>query len=363
MKYFLAKAFLFAAPIVFLALFTFKFYSEGKKDLLRIGYVIDLFPDYTRVFFNASNGKINYTRTLEYSRRNDFNLLTIGDSFSDLGSGGYNSYLGDNSNIKILQLDNVLTGNPIEDLSSLENGDFFDHYNFKFVILECVERNIVTNVENIDIHKIVTNSELNSKLRERSEKIKLAWNKPEERLGLKFHSNRIIKFSANTIEYFFTNTCLFDKLVYKTRLSDKMFSVDNQNLLFLKEDVTSSQKNNITGNVHQLNSVLNTLNERLSRRGIRLIVLPAPDKYDAYYEYIIDKKGFPKPMFFDELDKMKKDYIYIDSKKILSKAIPHTKDIYQYDDSHWSPWAAKLIARDIKEKMAGLRKMNASSGN
>ena len=46
---------------------------------------------------------------------------------------------------------------------------------------------------------------------------------------------------------------------------------------------------------------------------------------------------------------MEKDYFFINSKKALQEVIPHKKDIYFYGDSHWTPWAAKIIADEITE--------------
>jgi len=52
-------------------------------------------------------------------------------------------------------------------------------------------------------------------------------------------------------------------------------------------------------------------------------------------------------MFFIHLDKVKKEYLYVDSKKLLVNAINSKKDIYFYDDTHWSPIASILIAEEI----------------
>ena len=85
----------------------------------------------------------------------------------------------------------------------------------------------------------------------------------------------------------------------------------------------------------------------LSQKGITLIVLPSPDKYGVYYEFIQNKANYPRPLFFDQMDGMEKDYIYINSKKILTNAVNNKRDIYFFDDTHWSPWGSKLIAREL----------------
>ncbi|MNF12645.1 hypothetical protein D3C80_2142110 [compost metagenome] len=53
-------------------------------------------------------------------------------------------------------------------------------------------------------------------------------------------------------------------------------------------------------------------------------------------------------MFFQYLASLKKDYLYINSKKILSAQLENKKDIYFYDDTHWSPIASKIVADKIR---------------
>ena len=91
---------------------------------------------------------------------------------------------------------------------------------------------------------------------------------------------------------------------------------------------------------------MNDLSHKLKSKGIQLIVLPCPDKYDIYHDYITNRQ-YPKPMFFEYLNRMSKEYFYVNSKTILTNAIKQQKDIYFYDDTHWSPWASELIANDI----------------
>ena len=99
--------------------------------------------------------------------------------------------------------------------------------------------------------------------------------------------------------------------------------------------------------VSSLNDILNDLSNKLKNKGIKLIVLPSPDKYNVYYDYIIEKTKYPKPLFFEHLDKTEKKYLYVNSKKKLIDAVRRKKDIYFYDDTHWSPWASKLISDEI----------------
>lgn len=122
-------------------------------------------------------------------------------------------------------------------------------------------------------------------------------------------------------------------------------------LLVYDEDIKYFDEKNSVEKVAILNDQLNKIANGLKERGIKLIVLPAPDKYDLYCDHIINNKQ-EEPLFFPILDELPKDYIYIDSYQILKNAIANgKKDIYFADDTHWSPWATEIIAGEILKNM------------
>jgi hypothetical protein len=41
----------------------------------------------------------------------------------------------------------------------------------------------------------------------------------------------------------------------------------------------------------------------------------------------------------------------LDSKAIISNYLNREKDLYFYDDTHWSPIAAKIIADNVKKEI------------
>ena len=89
----------------------------------------------------------------------------------------------------------------------------------------------------------------------------------------------------------------------------------------------------------------------LKEKGVILIVLPAPDKYDIYCKFI-DKNIFPKNNFFDYMKEEKKEYLYINSKDLLLEHVDNgAKDVYFADDTHWSPIASKIMAKKIYEEL------------
>lgn len=344
MKKFMLSVLWFLLPIIILNLFTFKFYNNPEGgDLLRLGYIIDLYPNYRDIFSKEFENKIYYTQISEKPKTTKFEVLTIGDSFSEQDSFGYKNYLAKNK--KILHIDRFLSDNQIQTLYSLLKGDFFEQYNFEYVILQNVERNFISNSKKFDANKVITCDKLYDLIDLDKVKDKVEFNR------FKFPSNSIFKFPYFTYKYYSEKTFLFDQMVYKTEMSQNFFSVDNKELLFLKNDLAAIENNNTKENVEELNKILNDISNLLKKKGIKLIVLPAPDKYDVYYDFILDKTLFPKPLFFDHLKEMHKEYIYIDSKSVISSNLNRKKDLYFYDDTHWSPWTSKIIAEEIEKKM------------
>ena len=68
---------------------------------------------------------------------------------------------------------------------------------------------------------------------------------------------------------------------YRTKTSENLFSGAGKELIFFKGDLRSISTNNEIAYIYQLNTELNNLSGKLKSKGIKLIVLPGPDKYDT----------------------------------------------------------------------------------
>jgi hypothetical protein len=133
-------------------------------------------------------------------------------------------------------------------------------------------------------------------------------------------------------------------------LNKSLFSVNSfhNQLLVYKDDI----KNIIPANdvsVEKINKNLNKLASLLKTLDIELIYMPAVDKYDLYYDFIANNP-YPKNYFFDLLREQKKDYTFIDTKKILLEKLKGgERDIFYSDDTHWSHKASDMIAKNFGE--------------
>ena len=342
MKKFIIKALLFSWPIVFLFLFTLVFYATDKGDLIRVGYIIDK-GDYRSVFKKELEQRNFYTKVSSINLKSPkkYTVLTIGDSFSEQKGFGYKNYLAQKSTISVLHLDRFLSGNPIETLYGFLNSNVLDKIKVNYIILQSVEREFVTRGKTVDPTKKIGLEWIENRIKEHRDSLKGTKAKDE------FLGNRMIKFPLQNIRYLLDDNA-YDSDTYRVKTKENLFSVNTNNLLFLSTDLSNVKVNNDLKATALLNDVLNDLSKKLSMRGIKLILLPSPDKFEFYYDYIIDNKKYPRPLFFENFEKLPKTYLYINSKKMLKKQMKNQKDIYFYDDTHWSPWASKIIANELE---------------
>lgn len=361
MKKFVVKFVLFSIPIAFLFLFTTIFYATDKGDLIRVGYLIEK-KNYRDIFEKELNQPILFSKVSEINtnKPQKITVLTIGDSFSEQFGYGYKNYLAKN-NISVLHLDRFLSGNPIQTVHGILNGDFLNTIKVDYIILQSVERDIVARAQKCKTDTLISLNSINQGVKEYKAKLKLATiNNELEQLELKsyfrnsikkiklddFSANRLIKFPLQNINYYFDDNA-YNSETYKVKTKRELFSVSENELLFLSSDLNGVKENNNQKSVSKLNEVLNSVFEKCEQKGIKLIVLPSPDKYDFYYDEIAEKQKYPRPLFFEHFEKMTKSYLYINSKKVLQEKLKDKKDIYFYDDTHWSPFASKVLATEL----------------
>lgn len=347
MKKLAIKVSLFTLPFFILYLIQDIYYIKEKGDLLRLGYIYDN-SEYNRSeLFKNENDRIKNFQNISginLKTNHYFDVLSIGDSFSEIGNIGYQNYFVEKSNKKLLHYDRFLHNNPIETLHSLTNGNFFNHIKVKFIILQCVER-YATARTSTKINKGKLNIDsINNLIINKKIKV-LETTKQEDKQTKKedFFSSTLIRFPLYNLLYNVDDNAFFST-VYKVRLNQKMFSNNKNELLFVDEDIIAI---NSKENINKLNDEINNLCEKLSKKGIQLIFIPSPDKFEIYYNYIQNKNKYPKPVFFNIFNSLPKKYISIETDKLLKSAINKEKDIYYYDDTHWSPKAAKIVAEEL----------------
>lgn len=314
------------------------FFHKTEGNLNRLGKIV--FEKEYRDQFQSEFNKLKLYFELtpkDVQNNTDVGILTLGDSFSALQNFGYQNHLASLTDLKVYNMNREYypDGNQIQMAFSMENGNLLQSMNVKYLILQVVENRFVEKGQNIKRDDTINANYFDEDM------TKVTGSKESNLYILK----DILRFSFYNFFYNF-NYRGFVSPVYKMELDRPMFTTRDQEILFYENDI-ENLKYLKPGLVQELNNVLNFLAEKLKKKGISLIVLPAPDKYDLYQDYIVDNP-LPKNNFFEIYDKLEKKYIYIKSKELLSSYLERgKKDVYFADDTHWSPFASKVIAKDI----------------
>jgi hypothetical protein len=271
-------------------------------------------------------------------------MVTIGDSFSNGGGTGRNSYYQDyiasTNGFNVLNIPQFRDIDKITTVSILNNNGFLDRLKTKYVLIEYAEKESSKNSpKEIDLEKKYSEREL-----KKYETV--SYDQKRE------YDNRIIKFDFisqanfkhvwNNIFYSFSEKAPGCS-VFRVKLKGDYFTAKNSDiLLFHKDDISGIRRTN-NELILQLNNKLNILSDKLAAKGIKLYFMPCADKYNLYSKYIIGNK-YPKSIFFEEFRKLPKRYGFIDTKAILLKEVENgEKDLYYADDTHWSWKASKKI--------------------
>jgi len=320
--------------IVMWTFFTSKIFGLDNKhsigDLARMSYQLDML--YKR--------ELQYTLTQSFLYRDIYDnkpvdIITIGDSFSHGGGGGknpyYQDYLATLYNQRVLNIDPQDAYDFFETIVGLYKSGFLEKTHPKFLILQSVERFFPRRFsQNL---KISNYKALKAIISEKTLHL--------HHLDVSFISTANYKLPYYSFLYLFKENAKKD--IHKVHLTQDFFTQNiDDKMLFLDED-TKNIPQFTQQNIQKMNSNFNIIAQLLKKLNITLIVFPTPDKYDLYSPYIKENKH-PQNPFYQLIRPLQKEYIFIDSKKILAKKLKEgTFDLYYPDDTHWSYKASKTI--------------------
>jgi len=309
-------------------------------DLARLSYSNDMVDDSHKDY--SIDLPKHHIRSSFYNYRDQVDLITVGDSFSNGRAKAknryYQDYIATYSNINVLNIETTYNGRnaPLETVVYMLNSGLLDEIKPKFILIQSVERFTIQR-----FGKASLNIELNATKQQLKEFFR------EHPYSLYIPENNIINTGnyralLYKILYQYQNDAYFSRII-KEDLTKKMFSVANSKKILINKDSILNIKKANQKSIKILNENLNILAQLLEKKGIKLYFMPAVDKFNLYRKYI-SNDNLPESSFFEMLREQKKDYIFIDTKKILSKKIDNGDiDVYYADDSHWSHKASNEI--------------------
>ena len=341
MKKFIIRTLLIVLPF-FISGYVYKsFYdSEMGGFSIRVGHFssgVDSFKIISKLNFETT-----YFDYLSETKKTEFKVLNIGNSFSKQEFrkiNGYTNYLAVDDTISLLN--HIINVNPAKRLKEILNSTVLDSIKVEYIILQFVERHFTSNLNHIGKLKKINYNKLKILDKKNCKQFKEKLIVDKKYPG--FFSKGTLFFGLNEI----LNKDL-KGLVLKSKTKHNLFSINRNEIIFYHEDISNLEINNNPTLIEEANKELNSIALRLKQKDVKLIVLIAPDKYSFYYNDLLDNK-YPEPILFDVLDTLSKDYLYFNSKKLLSERKQITEDLYFFDDTHWSPLASKIIADKLRK--------------
>lgn len=318
--------------------------STNGGDLARLGYVswVKIPRD------NITDLPRQHIEQEDYAGQ-PIDMMTYGDSFSNGGGGGKNRYYQDY--IASINSFNVLNVEPFMDpdfmttVAIMYNNGYLDSIHPKYFLLSSSEKQCIERfVRDVDFSKNMSMPEL---LQHKRMGFKAATRVSAYANALGFMNSGNYKFLLNSILYRYSSNAYYSK-VFMANLTTPFFDNSCPNkLLYYKDDVTTIFRLN-TGAVNKINDNMNKVADLLMKKGIKLYFMPCVDKYDLYSDYIVGNK-FPKNMFFEELRKLPRRYVLIDTKQILAEELRKgEKDVFYADDTHWTWKASRKIFETVR---------------
>ena len=320
--------------------------NDNSGDLMRLG-MINIGAEYTDSMRETALPEIYPIGENDESRLRQMNcdVLIIGDSFSHGGGigrrGDYVNYIQHDGGRKVTVLyPDFSTENPLQTAYDLLNLGLIDSTNVKNLVMQEGERYLV------DRHNVfkTTNTEIFSPLTATA--------------GAATGGNGGGADPSTTGPLLRVKDFVFYRLlgadpIYKKRLDRDMFTCDEPSkLYFFFEDVEMGF--NVTAQQQQ--AVINGFDALIAKaqeKGVNLVILIACDKYDLYQDFIVDNT-YPRKTLADDVEQwtapQREHFVY--AKPLLLPRIQQgVKDVFLFNDTHWSPASSRVIAADIIKKL------------
>ena len=320
-------------------------YEVRGSDLLRLGYVPDFYARTKKTLLKNVETVKYYDDFYEDILKKEYDLLIIGDSFSD-GVHTFSNKLAETNSVLIIS--GKHEDNPFQILVSLINSSFFDKIKVKNILLESVERLAVERAICLNFTESLKPIKINNIVKPSAQVFNkpITSNKPSHR----FFSTQPLLFGYNTLKYLLLEDVEFNSTVHKYTLTKSLFTHYKSNtILVLKQDEQKLFYNNEFKRVQRFNNVLNILDKKMEKKGVEFHVMVCPDKYDLYFDFFSNSSKYTRPLFFKHLAKLNHSYHLVPIYQILKKRLnSNIKDLYLYDDTHWSSKSVDLVSRYLE---------------
>lgn len=260
-------------------------------------------------------------------------VITIGDSFSERGKDGYQNYLA-LKGLDVVNAGRYLYYSPVTFAYEMMDLGIIDSTNASVLIVECVERAFNEFFVGFD-----PKTELVAAAKEKEKLV----GSPNEWSLLRVR------------DFIVYNSGVMTPPIIKKELNRDFFTSDNpRTLYFYVDDIKTLYIKD--SQVATIKSTYQALLAKAREKGLMLILLVPVDKYDLYQQYIVDNP-YPEKQTNDMIRRFLDDDPHIVlAKDCLQPMVDRgEKDVYLYNDTHWSYKAARVVADEVYNRIQQLK--------
>lgn len=258
-------------------------------------------------------------------------LITVGTSFSERGVDGYQNYLAQHG-LKVVNCERHLYFNPITFAYEIMNLGIIDSTNTKVLVVECGERGV---------DEYMYGFEPKSSLQlVRADKKKLGRKSPNQWSLARFR------------DYVVFRTGLHELPCLDVMLDNDLFSYpgDERHLFFYADDIKQMGIN--PQHEEKMKKTWQSLVDKAAEKGIRLMFVVPVDKYDLYQDHIVNNPYGHKTVNEDIVRVFNNDPRILITRDYLKPLVDSgEKDIFLFNDTHWSYKAASAVADEICRRL------------
>ena len=316
--------------------------GDNSGDLMRLG-LIDGGPEYTdSIIRSTALPEVYYENQDNDSllRMDTCDVVVIGDSFSHGGGvgrqGDYVNFLAHDSGRRVVLFTpgGDAQQSPMQMAFDALNLGVIDSSRVKNLVVQEVERYIVPR------HSSFANNHI-SLPRPVDHQEAVAADKPKDTSPLLRVKDYVFYhlFGANPI--------------YHARLSRPQFGGKEPDVLYFYNDDVKLGVETSADEQTAICSCYEKLIALAQEKGVNLVIVIAADKYDLYQDCIIDNH-YPTKTLNEDIERWMAPQLdhFVFAKRILHPLVDQgVRDVYLFNDTHWSPASSRLIASEVIKKL------------
>ncbi|MBR3455709.1 MAG: hypothetical protein IKH26_10330 [Bacteroidaceae bacterium] len=264
-------------------------------------------------------------------RKGRVDVLTVGDSFSQFSNTGYQNYLKIKG-VDVANFARCYLFNPVQKVADMIRFGYVDSTNVKTILMEVGERRLIEHFLTVKFDNQTMVEDPSSIVIKDNGKWSLS--RTRDYLYYRLNINNINPVLSASLNRDFFSSDDPRKLYFYHNDIDQEVNISQKDAMLIKEKM----------------EILNTL---AKASGVEVVMIIPPDKYDIYQGYITNNR-YPRKTFNEDLVHWigENQNILILKDSIAPLVEKGVKDVYLFNDTHWSFKAQKAAAGQIYKRLA-----------